>query len=271
MACTIQFVHFERDENLSLLRLFPLAGGNAVNGAGDVPSLVWSEQDLIDDDSRDGTLYEAEISESVDVGWYLARWYDSDGDLVGYGEVYVAGTDTYLVGGTAPVQAGDKMDLVDEPNSTAVEAIQDGLSTFDPSSDEVDIGAVKGTGVSGVDDFKADVSELATSQDVTDAQEAIQDDIAGLSVNTPGAFPVPLTIKTEGGDLVPGCDVVLTSSNTDINTDRIWAARTDVNGVVVPEPELDAGTYYGWRQKPGYVFTNPFVLTVESDGEYEVT
>jgi hypothetical protein len=58
--------------------------------------------------------------------------------------------------------AGAEMDLVDAPNSTAITAIQSGLSTFDASSDEVDIGAVKGVAVSGVDDFKADVSGLST-------------------------------------------------------------------------------------------------------------
>ena len=37
-----------------------------------------------------------------------------------------------------------------------------GFSTFDASTDEVDIGAVKGVAVTSVDDFKADVSGLST-------------------------------------------------------------------------------------------------------------
>lgn len=37
----------------------------------------------------------------------------------------------------APAVAGDEMDLVDAPNATAVTAIQNGLSTFDPTSDAV--------------------------------------------------------------------------------------------------------------------------------------
>lgn len=37
----------------------------------------------------------------------------------------------------APAKAGAKMDLVDAPNATAVTAIQNGLSTFDPAEDAV--------------------------------------------------------------------------------------------------------------------------------------
>ena len=36
-----------------------------------------------------------------------------------------------------------------------------GLSTFDPTADEVDIGEVKGGAITSVEDFKADVSSLA--------------------------------------------------------------------------------------------------------------
>jgi len=42
----------------------------------------------------------------------------------------------------------------------------DGVSTFDPATDEVDIGKVKGVGVVGVDDFKADVAALALEANV---------------------------------------------------------------------------------------------------------
>ena len=71
-------------------------------------------------------------------------------------------------------QAGDEMDLIDAPNATAVTAIQNGLAAtgeaaaavgglhdFDPSAETVDVGAVAGVAVIGVDDFKADVSGLA--------------------------------------------------------------------------------------------------------------
>jgi len=90
-------------------------------------------------------------------------------------------------------QAGDQMDLVDAPNSTAITAIQSGLSTFDSSNDEVDIGKVKGTGVSSVNDFKAtgfavagdamtltgdyDAAKTASTQTSVDTVDGIVDDI----------------------------------------------------------------------------------------------
>jgi uncharacterized protein YwbE len=49
-------------------------------------------------------------------------------------------------------------------------------SQFDPATDEVDIGKVKGTGVTSVDDFKADVSGLATQTSV-DTIDGIVDSI----------------------------------------------------------------------------------------------
>jgi hypothetical protein len=42
------------------------------------------------------------------------------------------------------------------------------LSTFDPTSDTVDIGSVAGSSVSAVDDFKADVAGLSTFDHETD-------------------------------------------------------------------------------------------------------
>jgi len=46
--------------------------------------------------------------------------------------------------------------------SGAAAAAVVGLSTFDPATDEVDVGKVKGVGVTDIDDFKADVSGLST-------------------------------------------------------------------------------------------------------------
>lgn len=47
----------------------------------------------------------------------------------------------------APAVAGDQMDLVDAPNPTAVTAIQNGLSTFDNTTDEVSADVVKVNGI----------------------------------------------------------------------------------------------------------------------------
>ena len=46
--------------------------------------------------------------------------------------------------------------------SGAAAAAVVGLSTFNPATDEVDVGKVKGVGVTDIDDFKADVSGLST-------------------------------------------------------------------------------------------------------------
>ena len=58
------------------------------------------------------------------------------------------------------------------------------LHDFDPSSEEVDIGFVKGAAVSGVDDFKADVSALATAQALSSIDTKIPTDISTFDAST---------------------------------------------------------------------------------------
>lgn len=70
---------------------------------------------------------------------------------------------------------GDAMDLVDAPNATAVAAVQAGLSTFDATADEVDVGAVKGTGVAGVADFRATGFSTHSAADVASLVGALVD------------------------------------------------------------------------------------------------
>ena len=77
-------------------------------------------------------------------------------------------------------------------------------SVFNAAADEVDIGKVKGVGVAGVNDFKADVSALATSaalatvDTVVDAIKAVTDllpnggalsDLAAILVDTDATIP----------------------------------------------------------------------------------
>lgn len=85
-----------------------------------------------------------------------------------------------------------------------VNRLEDATSVFDASADEVDIGKVKGVGVAGVNDFKADVSGLATSaalatvDTVVDAIKAVTDllpdggalnDLAAILVDTDTTIP----------------------------------------------------------------------------------
>jgi len=84
-----------------------------------------------------------------------------------------------------------------------------------------------------------------------------------------GAFEVSLTIKLSGGSLVPECDVVLTTSDGDPATDVYASVRSNSSAVCVFN--LDAGTYYLWRQKAGFNFTNPATVTVSSAGSATIT
>jgi hypothetical protein len=93
------------------------------------------------------------------------------------------------------------------------EQIQSGLSTFDPATDEVDIGSVKGTGVTGVGDFHADVSALALETTL----EAIQG--AGWTDET------LVAIKSAVDAIGSGVDA------TEANQTTIIEHLTDIKGV----------------------------------------
>lgn len=68
-----------------------------------------------------------------------------------------------------------------------------GLSTFDPASDEVDVGSIKGTAVAGPNDLKANVSGLSTFDASTDGVilsstpvDANITQVGGSAVSSPG-------------------------------------------------------------------------------------
>ena len=78
-----------------------------------------------------------------------------------------------------------------------------------------------------------------------------------------GALEITYTVKVDDedtGDPLEGVDVWIT---TDVEgTNVIWRGVTDASGILVEtagdsKPWLDAGTYYFWRQKSGYSFSNP--------------
>lgn len=94
--------------------------------------------------------------------------------------------------------------------------------------------------------------------------------IAALDTGA-GAFSVPLTIyESDGTTLIPECDVILTTTNTSPSANIYANAKTNANGVVTFQ--LDAGTYYIWRQKATFNFTdNPQTLTVDGSGNATVS
>ena len=102
-------------------------------------------------------------------------------------------------------QLGDEMDLVDAPNGTAITAIQDGLSVFDPAEDPVDIGAVAGTEVTDIDEFKADVSGIPAAVDVT--LSASHGSGTWEVSSGSGAFPITLTVVDDSAVPVAGAKV----------------------------------------------------------------
>ena len=84
------------------------------------------------------------------------------------------------------------------------------------------------------------------------------------SINVPiaGALEITYTVKEndeDTGDPIDGVEVWITTDSGGSNV--IWSGTTDTNGVVREsgdsKPYLDAGTYYFWRKKAGYVFINP--------------
>ena len=78
-----------------------------------------------------------------------------------------------------------------------------------------------------------------------------------------GALEITYTLRVDDedtGDLLEGADVWITTDEA--GSIIIWRGVTDANGVLretagSSKPWLDAGTYYFWRQKSGYTFSNP--------------
>ena len=104
-------------------------------------------------------------------------------------------------------------------------------------------------------------SELAT--DAIGAAELATDAIAAIAaaVHLAGAGAITFTYtltSTEDSSAITDADVWVTSDEAGSNV--IASGETDENGKVVFY--LDAGTYYVWRQKAGWNFTNPDIETV---------
>lgn len=116
------------------------------SGSGATPAEVWSYSSRTITNKDGFTLSAAGVA-SVQSGLAPANEYDSE---------------------LTAIQA-------DLDNPDQYKADVSGLSTFDPSTDEVDVGSVKGTPVVSVDDFKADVSGLATSEQADKIEHKVDD------------------------------------------------------------------------------------------------
>jgi hypothetical protein len=112
---------------------------------------------------------------------------------------------------------------------------------------------------------KADTAAILTDTGTTldgkiDTLDTVADGITtrlNLVIGT-GAISETLTITSNTGTPLQDVDVWLTSDIA--GTTIVARSLTSPSGLVTFR--LDAGTYYVWKQKSGYTFTNPEVLTV---------
>lgn len=77
------------------------------------------------------------------------------------------------------------------------------------------------------------------------------------------SFTYTLT-RSDNGQPIEGAEVWISTDSVGNNV--VWVGVTDALGVARDAsgtlPYLDAGTYYFWRQKGGFTFTNPDTETV---------
>ena len=83
--------------------------------------------------------------------------------------------------------------------------------------------------------------------------------IAAASAAGSGAISFPVTINDESSNPIDGVEVWV---STDSAGASVVAGTLHTSALGVATFMLDAGTYYLWRQKSGYNFTNPVTITV---------
>jgi len=126
-------------------------------------------------------------------------------------------------------------------------------SIFDPAADEVDIGKVKGVGVAGVNDFKADVSALATSaalatvDTVVDAIKAVTDLLPDA-----GALNDLAAILTDTGTTLPAQIAALN------NLSQAQAEAASLSALITYDPPTNA------EMLAAFVTTDGLITTVDT-------
>lgn len=175
-------------------------------------------------------------------------------------------------GGALPVpaEAGDEMDLVDAPNSTAVSAIQSGLAT---PGDIPDIsalvdsalaayGAAKPADLANLD---AAISSRLAAVDYVEPPTVEEIDAELTTNHGDGSWGPPAgsrantytVYESDGITPMAGCEVWATSDDAGAHEISNRGLTTDA-GKHVFYFDLAAGTtVYIWRRKSGKSFTNP--------------
>jgi hypothetical protein len=156
-------------------------------------------------------------------------------------------TSAYDAAKTA-AQAGGKMDIVDTPNATAVTAIQDGLSTFDPATDTVTVGTMP------------TAAEIREELDTNSTKLALLD--VAVSTRTTmgtGRIPYEYTLTdTMTGLPISGATVRASTDNAEQNV--VAEGITNSFGKVIFR--LEPGRYYYWRYDDDHQYNNPDVEDV---------
>lgn len=187
------------------LELYPLGSDTIANTGGD---------SLTENTNRKG-FYQATVTESL-TGWHQIVVKDGS-TAVANGYIYL--TDTTDVHRTeAPpwsVLAGlvvPEVDLVDAPNETAIEAIQSGLSTFDPTTesvtveaieeDAIDAEAIAADAVTAIQSGLATASALSTADGKIDGIKAVTDALPDAGALSSLATATALQIVDDNVDAI---------------------------------------------------------------------
>lgn len=186
----------------------------------------------------DGLYYYQLASGSVDVeGEYIAVFKTADTDVDQRDIAALWVIDRRVVANTDQIEGADATDQIRDAvvdDATRIDAsILNTLSSHDPGS------------------TLAASSELGSLSNL---------DVAVSTRTTLGAGAVTwvYTLTTPGAVPISNAEVWVSTDVSQVNI--IASGTTDALGVVTFY--LDAGTYYFWRQKPGWDFDNPDIEVV---------
>lgn len=231
--------------NAEFAAAFPLNFASlGINGSGHVSRVT-----LVDTTTANTDMRGTDSALTTKTGFALSA---TGLDLVTAWTTDITGSLSGNVGGIAgTINTLDQLDTAqDEQHSTTRTAVDDAFTV------------IKGATWSGTTDTLEAIRDRGDVAWITEAG-------GGGSSSGIGFFTIQLEIKLSNGNLVPECDCVLTTSNTDSSTDIHGNARSDANAIA--EFGCDEGTYYLWRQKSGINFNNPRIVTVASNGDVTVT
>ena len=149
------------------------------------------------------------------------------------------------------------------PISDAGGLDMDGLSSFDPASEEVDIGAVKGTGVTSVDDFKTTGFSTHSAADVVTAMQDTGTKLTAIHGKLPSKDYFTGTANSDGdiemGDATGNFPGTVGKSPTTL-------AAADVSGNLPAEVKAEDNIDFGALKKASLSAATPAVTVSDKTG-----